>query len=293
MPALNFSKWSPGGNTTLLFPTQGASSGEQARLARLALHPQYLGGEQAGFADQRELRLRMAGGEFCVNAARAFGALLAFAEGGRTLRQGLLAATPPGVGKPAAQAAHTVEREYEVRVSGWQTPVRLFARGCAPLWRVEARLRLPACPITPVGKGAHLARLPGIAHLLLNAALHPFPEDCAAAAALLRERHGLDAEAAAGVIWWRERQGQLDMLPLVHVRDAQTTCLESACGSGALALALCLGRSGSRRSFSIMQPGGSALDVRLFTQGQDNLAAVDGPVSLVARGRVWLPEREA
>lgn len=136
-------------------------------------------------------------------------------------------------------------------------------------------------------------RLPGISHLLLNAAVHSFPEDCAAAAALLRERHGLDAEAAAGVIWWRECQGQLDMLPLVHVRDARTTCLESACGSGALALALCLARSGSRRSFSIMQPGGSPLDVRLFAKGQENLAAVDGPVSLVAQGRAWLPEDEA
>lgn len=71
------------------------------------------------------------------------------------------------------------------------------------------------------------------------------------------------------------------------------TCLESACGSGALALALCLARSGSRRSFSIMQPGGSPLDVRLFAKGQENLAAVDGPVSLVAQGRAWLPEDEA
>lgn len=292
MPALNFSKWSPGGNTTLLFPAEGRSSREQARLARAALHPQHLGGEQAGFTDQRELRLRMAGGEFCVNASRAFGALLAFSEEARALRQGSLAGAD-GAAKRTAAAVDIVERRYEVRVSGWQSPLRLFTRGCAPLWQVEARLRMPPCPITPLGEGLHLVRLPGISHLLLNAAVHCFPEDCAAAAALLRERHGLAAEAAAGVIWWRERQGQLDMLPLVHVRDAQTTCLESACGSGALALALCLARSGSRRSFSIMQPGGSALDVRLFTEGQENLAAVDGPVSLVAQGRVWLPEDEA
>ena len=62
MPALTFSKWSPGGNTTLFFPAEGKSAPEQARLARLALDPQHLGGEQAGFVDPREQRLRMAGG---------------------------------------------------------------------------------------------------------------------------------------------------------------------------------------------------------------------------------------
>ena len=45
MPALTFSKWSPGGNTTLFFPAEGKSAPEQARLARLALDPQHLGGD--------------------------------------------------------------------------------------------------------------------------------------------------------------------------------------------------------------------------------------------------------
>ena len=69
--------------------------------------------------------------------------------------------------------------------------------------------------------------------------------------------------------------------------------VDPACGSGALALALLLARSGTRRAFSIMQPGGSALDVRLFTENGAEMAGVDGPVALVARGKVWLPEPEA
>lgn len=286
MPALIFSKWSPGGNATLFFPAQGLDRRDQVRLARMALDPRYLGGEQAGFVDLREKSLRMAGGEFCVNASRAFGALLAFAATAPSPRQAAL----DGM---AESKQPLTENDYEVRVSGWQSPVRLSVRGRAPHWRVEAKLRLPACPVTPLGEALNLVRLPGISHLLLNAAVHDFPEDCHAAAALLRQRYNLDGEAAVGVVWWRERQGQLDMLPLVHVRDAQTTCLESACGSGALALALCLARAGSRRQFSIMQPGGSPLDVRLFTEGDAQMAAVDGPVSLVARGQVWLPEDAA
>lgn len=286
MPALTFSKWSPGGNTTLFFPLEGRSAAEQARLARLALDPQHLGGEQAGFVDPQQRRLRMAGGEFCVNASRAFGALLAFSENARGPRQAAL----EGLAVSTCGAGPAKEYHYEVRVSGWQSPVRLSVRGDSPHWRVEAALRLPACPVQSLDEGMTLARLPGITHVLLNAALHPFPEDFETAAALLRQQLGLDGEAAVGVIWWRECQGQLDMLPLVHVRDAQTTCLESACGSGALALALSLSRAGGRRDFSILQPGGSALDVRLFSEGGEALAAVDGPVSLVARGQVWLPD---
>ena len=85
---------SPGGNTTLFFPLEGRSAAEQARLARLALDPQNLGGEQAGFVDPRERRLRMAGGEFCVNASRAFGALLAFSENEYGPRQAAWRACP-------------------------------------------------------------------------------------------------------------------------------------------------------------------------------------------------------
>lgn len=292
MPALTFSKWSPGGNTTLLFPDAGQRPAEQARLASLALDSSMLGGEQAGFVNLPQRKLRMAGGEFCVNASRAVGALLAYTAQYSGPEQGVLDGIAPRSEQKTeatAPAEHPV-RFDEIQVSGWQTPVRLRTLGSAPLWQVEALLRLPEYSITTIEKGAHLVRLPGICHLLLGGATHPLPDDCHAVAAQLRQQHGLEAEPAAGVIWWRECQGLLDMLPLVHVRDAGTTFLENACGSGALALALCLARAGTRRSFSIMQPGGSALNVRLFAEGGLDMAGIDGPVSLVARGKVWLSD---
>ena len=294
MPALTFSKWSPGGNTTLLFPDSGQRPAEQARLAALALDPAMLGGEQAGFVHLAQGKLRMAGGEFCVNASRAVGALLAYTAQGSSPEQGVLEGLATDVAQPMGNAAaEHPERTDDIQVSGWNSPVRLRTRGAAPLWQVEALLRLPACSITTVEQGAHLVRLPGICHLLLGGPAHTLPDDCYAVAAQMRQRHNLESEPAVGVIWWRECQGQLDMLPLVHVRDADTTFLENACGSGALALALLLARSGTRRAFSIMQPGGSALDVRLFTENGAEMAGVDGPVALVARGKVWLPEPEA
>ena len=295
MPALTFSKWSPGGNTTLLFPDAGQRPAEQARLASLALDSSMLGGEQAGFVNLSQHKLRMAGGEFCVNASRAVGALLAYTAQYSGPEQGVLDGIAPRSEQKteaAAPAEHPVRLD-EIQVSGWQTPVRLRTRGSAPLWQVEALLRLPEYSITTIEKGAHLVRMPGICHLLLGGATHPLPDDCHAVAAQLRQQHGLEAEPAAGIIWWRECQGLLDMLPLVHVRDAGTTFLENACGSGALALALCLARAGTRRSFSIMQPGGSALDVRLFAKSGLDMAGIDGPVSLVARGKVWLPDPDS
>ena len=195
MPALTFSKWSPGGNTTLLFPDAGQRPAEQARLASLALDSSMLGGEQAGFVNLSQHKLRMAGGEFCVNASRAVGALLAYTAQYSGPEQGVLDGIAPRSEQKteaAAPAEHPVRLD-EIQVSGWQTPVRLRTRGSAPLWQVEALLRLPEYSITTIEKGAHLVRLPGICHLLLGGATHPLPDDCHAVAAQLRQQHGLEA----------------------------------------------------------------------------------------------------
>lgn len=277
MRALPFTKWSPSGNTTLLFPAESVTGAQQAATASQALMPHLLGGEQAGFCHLRERRLRMAGGEFCVNATRAFGALLALEEE-RTARQ---------AGTPHHEAVR--EHAFEVQVSGWQGPVGVRVRGSLPEWRVAADLELPACPMQQPAPGVTLVRLPGIAHLLLDER-HVFPEDFLAASALLRREYELAALPASGVVWWRQVQHQLEMFPVVHVRDAGTTCLENACGSGALALGLRLCPAGARRVFTILQPGGEPLEVTVDRQGGAVRATVDGPVRLVAEGRLWLPE---
>lgn len=283
MPALDFSKWSPGGNTTLFFPADGLDSARQADLARQAMRPESLDAEQAGFISVAERRLRMAGGEFCVNAARAFGALLAFRE----------SASPEATLQGIARQKLTNEHRYEIHVSGWQTPVRLLVRGTPPHWQVRAELQLPPCPISHPEQGIHLVRLPGICHLLLDGEVHMQPEDCIAASRMLRRQYGMTGELACGVVWWGRRSGMLDMLPVVHVRDAHTTCIENACGSGALALALLLAAKGNRTPLEIMQPGGSALHVHIPDGEQQDRAFIDGPVDLVARGRVWLPDVQA
>lgn len=269
MPELTFSKWSSGGNTTIFLHDAELAPQREAGCARAVLSPHILGAEQAGTVSLSRRSLRMAGGEFCVNASRAFGALLALAAGKDMTRE-------------------------EIRVSGWNGPVVLTVRGAVPRWQVAARLWLPpgTHPQTGGGlpAGARLVRLPGISHLLLpldDAAPPPDPLGSARAALATARLLG---EQAAGVVWWRPEGAGFAMTPVVHVRDARTLVAENACGSGALALALELAARSGVRECEIAQPSGSFLHVSVGapdTRGRVP-ADIEGPVTLLARGRVWV-----
>ncbi len=128
MRSIQFSKWDPSGNTTLFFPQD--TPGNHAALAHGALLQQKLGGEQAGFVDTQNGSLIMAGGEFCVNATRCFGALLDLCA----LRQGI-------------HFSPSSPRAYLVRVSGWPDSIPLRVTGSLPSWQVEATLRFRSLPV--------------------------------------------------------------------------------------------------------------------------------------------------
>jgi diaminopimelate epimerase len=236
------------------------------------LDARHMSAEQAAFVDVANRSMRMAGNEFCVNGTRAFGALL-------------------DMERPQHDRATAEERHYEANVSGWPTPVSLLVQGTEPTWDVTALLRLPDCPIEHPSSGVHIVRLPGIVHLLIDASCHRLPEDCEAAGAQLRRQYGLEQDEASGIVWWRVCQGRLDMLPLVTVRDAGTTCLESACGSGALALALAIGQdTPGTNELPIQQPSGDCLLVRILQNPMGRMASIGGAVTLIARGHLWLPQ---
>ena len=132
MRSIQFSKWDPSGNTTLFFPQD--TPGNHAALAHGALLQQKLGGEQAGFVDTQNGSLIMAGGEFCVNATRCFGALLDLCA----LRQGI-------------HFSPSSPRAYLVRVSGWPDSIPLRVTGSLPSWQVEATLRFRSLPVLQRG----------------------------------------------------------------------------------------------------------------------------------------------
>ncbi len=274
MTEMAFSKWSPGGNTTLFFDAQAASPEDRAKVARAALPSEQLGGEQVGFVNERKRSLHMAGGEFCLNATRAFGALLDWKDS-----QGPRDRNAP--------------RTFTISVSGWPTKILTLVSGQPPVWKVTAELALPDCPMRQVDENVCMVRLPGIVHLLFDGARRPFPDDGPGAMQDLRRAYALEEEACVGGIWWSLRQGRVEMLPLIHVRDAGTTILENACGSGALALSLHLAEKSRESRFSLLQPGGSTLEVVLLGTGPQRMARVSGPVALVSAGSFWLPQETA
>ncbi|MDD6181866.1 MAG: hypothetical protein ACI33N_04810 [Desulfovibrionaceae bacterium] len=267
MTVCPFFKFSPSGNVTILLPAQALPAAARAAAAREMIAPVHLQAEQVGYVDMDARRLDMAGGEFCVNATRAFGALLAHARG-------------------------AAELEADVSVSGMPAPVHVHARGACPEWQVTATLLLPHLPVCEeLAPGLTLVRVPGINHLLLDERLHPFPADWTAGAAALRTRWRLEEPGAAGCIWWRESPEGLRMTPVVWVAEPGSTFLETACGSGSLACACGLSQLRQRaekKEVAILQPGGTALYVRLRKNAHDWHVDVRGTVRLIAEGSVYL-----
>lgn len=274
-----FWKITPGGNPTILMEAEAVPMVLRARAAAEIMDPLHLGGEQVGFIRRTGAlpRLDMMGGEFCLNATRAFAALLA--------REGYWG--PPGPEEPETWSG-TVE------VSGATEPVAVRTRrtlspvSAREIWTAAARLDLADAPRpTSRTEGALLIRLPGIAHLILENLSPPSPADLPARCADLRTRFHLDNEEAVGCLWLDTHAGPPFLYPVVWVRATQSLCRESACGSGTLACALAMrDRSGGDR-FTIRQPGGDALTVTFEpSPGRSVRAWVDGPVRFVAEGRL-------
>ena len=174
MRRTTFFKFSPGGNTTLLLVDKNFSPQERAAIAAEVLAPLHLHAEQAGFVDLTIPRLEMAGGEFCLNATRTLGALLALAD---------------WEARPAPERPTAVSWRGAAQVSGMPAPVLLEISGdAARLPEVDAAvfLDLPSSvSCETVAPGATLVRLPGIVHLLLDKVRHPFPDDWRAASSRL------------------------------------------------------------------------------------------------------------
>lgn len=272
MRTVPFFKFSPGGNTTLLFPDTGLSPKEKNCLVSETLSPLHLYAEQAGFVHLSERRMEMAGGEFCCNATRAFGALLAL----EVLPQ------------------HFSRQHLEVTVSGTTAPVTLELRRTEDPWCIHVTARLPLLPppvCSLLEPGIILVRLPGISHLLLDGSRYSFPEDWQNAAREWWMRFGLHQEAAAGCIWWSGKGTRFNAIPVVQVTAPYSLCRESSCGSGSMALALALRHTGiipaTEEGISVMQPSGIPLELRFGVSSQGKYIAVGGPVRLLARGETF------
>ena len=232
----------PTGNVTALIETPVPRTEQPAVAAKVMdLEPR---AEQAGFLSHPggcDIALRMAGGEFCGNAAMS--AAVRF----------------------CARAGHNTAN-VTVRVSGVEHPVAVEIEKTADsLWKGAVEMPLPLSVETaalPGGMALPLVAFPGISHVILETPLEK-------AEALAKDWCAFLRADALGLMFLDRKAGALT--PLVYVPAADTLFWESACGSGSSAVGVWLAQKAGREiTVSLKQPGG-ALTIT---------AAPEGPVIL-------------
>lgn len=253
---VSYTLLNPTGNMTLLAETPVPEAEQPAVAAELtALEPET---EQVGFVrfEPDGVCLRMAGGEFCGNAAMSAAAL---------------------------QLVHTGQREGKVRVqvSGTKEPVTVTMTACPGGWRGSVTMPFPQS----VGREEFaelgllpVVRFPGITHLILEDGLggNRTPEKAEELAPRLCSL--LNADALGLMFLNREKSS---LKPLVYVPDAGTLCWESSCASGTTAVGAFLSwETGKEIRMKLSQPAG---ELEISVQ-PGKAPVLTGSVSIVRRG---------
>ena len=269
-----FWKITPGGNPTILLQAEDIPPARRAEVANAIMDPQHIGAEQVGYVRfEGKPRLDMMGGEFCLNATRSFAALLA--------EKGLL--VPDGKDLRGVVEVSGVPDDVAVRVSPRQNALP-FAEAC---------LRFASLPEPELFPGGlTLIRVPGIAHIIQDGVM-PSAEELPSFCQRQRTLCKVEEEEAVGHLWLRGDPGEgeeprADLFPVVWVRYTGSLCQESACGSGTLAAALALHAQSGLSRFSVMQPSGCALSVRMERRDHGWDVWVGGPVRITAQGETDL-----
>lgn len=236
---VDFIKSSPAQNTTVLVTGYCPPDAYHA-VARRAMSYECLHAEQVGFivspsGKDSVLRLEMAGGEFCGNAALSAAAL--------AIHKGL-----------------TDRSDFCIEVSGAAGPV-----SC----RVERRGRYryhASCTMPPARRAEELEltlgdeaikgriiEFDGISHFVF-----PVEGDFTGYSDTMDALKRLTDTDAVGVIPYETLEdGSHRIKPLVHVRSLNSSVFERGCGSGSLALGIHLEAEGcAARGIDVLQPGG-------------------------------------
>lgn len=270
---ISFYKLSPGGNTTILIPAGVVPVAKRAETARRLMNPLHLSAEQVGFIDLagETPSLEMMGGELCGNACRSLAALR------------VMLAADEFTDWPVTGNLHSSGTDALV---AWRVRP---ASGHEAALDAAVRIALADATVTELEPGVRRVDMPGIVHVLLDETMHPAPQDAAAEAIAWRQKLNLQDLPAVGCI----RHAPLDaptqyITPLVWVRDTDSSCPETACGSGTLALALALRLHNGQRHANIRQPSGAHIAVDLEQDSSGILHGwIGGPVRLIAQGKTY------
>ena len=243
---LEYCIFDPTGNITALVETEVDIEDQPAAAARIMeLEPDV---EQVGFISYAgntadggvPVSLRMAGGEFCGNAAMCAAALFA-------IRSGLQGGAVP------------------VRISGASAPVmvrleRQAADSFGAAAEIPPAIRIGMADTLPI------VEMEGISHIIIepDSGFFGIKEDSALAESLLRQWCGALGADCLGMMFLSEAatgaaaSGESRVLtPLVYVPGADTMFWENSCASGSAAAGMYLAaRTGAPIDVTFDEPAG-------------------------------------
>jgi diaminopimelate epimerase len=263
----------PAGNITVFVLNPPESKNDRDKAAALLMADKGLGAQQVGFvyppaasssskeeAPSRESgwQLEMAGGEFCGNASRSFGLLIAE-------RSGL-------------SGKHTLT----VKTSGITQPVPVHIDTEAQTAEIEIPGAVFEKEVEAVGNKFPVYLFEGIAHAvaenmqpdedLTRQLIRITSEQCAA--------ENIRPPDAMGVMFYDSQKRF--MAPVVWTRLTDELVCESSCGSGSAALGVwaARGMSETETSLELAQPGG-CITVHVIKKARKIIRlAISGKVTL-------------
>lgn len=261
-----YSIYYPGGNTTAL--VEGMNFDQKTRRVIndliMQVEPDV---EQVGFYScKKQLELQMAGGEFCGNAARSV-AMTQYT--GQSFASTLL-------------------------VSGLSRPIKVGVDDSGLAWS-EVPVTTGLEPIQKISETMSQISLEGITHVVvlvptLANVLSAQPTTIKRNAYQVLEQLGLTgSESAAGVIYVETSKRVSSILPVVWVRDIQTLFVETACGSGSMAVALQQAVNQNKSlSVQINQPSGEQIEATVTIENQQIVrTTIRGAVRFIKKEKLY------
>lgn len=248
----------PAGNDTAL--VRGIPAVEEKKKINDFLMKKYPNVEQVGFyeydVNNNIGMLEMAGGEFCGNATRSTAYVLLKGKPGKIQMQ--------------------VSGTKQLLSAGINKENTAYAQ--MPIFTTFLSVRKVSPQVT-------IVEIEGITHLITNKPQNTGKEDLKQKGKKFMDDYNLATPyPAAGVMFLDKSSNEMRMDPIIWVRDIQTLFYETACASGATAVALAesLKQNRSIRDFRIKQPSNDYLSVSVEKTFNDFTSAyLDGAISVL------------
>lgn len=250
----------PGGNDTAL--VEGIVVKAKRKKINDKIMSLFPSVEQVGFYEyipsKKMARLEMAGGEFCGNATRSLAYLLLNGKKG----------------------------EISIKVSGTK---KILKAGVVK--RNNAYAQMPIYKsqnnVKQLNPTLFKVKLQGITHLITITPNTQTKDFLMRKAKSLLAKNGLlYSELASGVMFIKEDKNQIQMEPIVWVRDIKTFFYETACASGTTAVGLWKARQVNKNNIEIRvkQPSKKNISVKIEKNGfKFSTAIINGPIQILRK----------